>query len=703
MDTNVLFQDFDSSLFHNRRNPSRKSRPEFKSPERPPNNPDGKGGRSKRSTKKSTLKKERQQRAEALKSPEVIEKRAKSHRNKTTRNKYRDKLRKNPRRRELFGDDSVSVTYKKPPKKKKIHVLSQEHVSDKFDPGIDIHWFRAFCLFLTIDQESLTLITAWVYEWSHPTGKENMTAASFLDYIFEEFGVELSIEQSRLLLHELGYSWKKLKIGYYMKKAKEPWVVSHRLEVVQLLTYFINHHDLFVVFYQDESPFRKNIYQNFAWCSDSIPEHQYDARQKPGQGPGWNVCTFLLNDKKNPILIGDDGEPIGYVRDSVKGSKSGKEDAPLFLKIMEEAMVEMKKQHPGRVPVIVVDGAGTHRTMEEGAWNPAKMNLTKETEARPVTLEMKLKQLNLWNDGKSKTRKKATVLKQKERSNKQRKKKKRSSKKQAKKKVARNGEATTGMTLKRSSRRRKRKIDPAYDYEDFNNGNASESESGEGFDADYDVKNDNDDVSEQDDQDMENESSEQHIPIPTSDYKKMSVKEARDILFGTREFIDQRMAVEALAEKYNVIVLFLPCASPVLNPIERLWRLIKNEVRRKNGVSKAELHDIILHYIAELFWVGDHLENMFKLSENYMKYFHMLDTGLLEDESLAKYNLSRPVAPSERVMYKLEKKGILSEIPTIDVRRALGDPKSLEDIDFGKIYDFVHRMNIKRVTRKLSH
>lgn len=134
----------DSLFICRRRNPGRTSRPDFKSPERAPNNPTGKGGRPKSSSKKSTLKKERQARAKALKSPEVIEKRAETHRNKTTRNRYRDKLRKNPTRRELFDGESLLITYRKPAKKKKIHVLSTEKVSDKFDEGKILALMRLF-------------------------------------------------------------------------------------------------------------------------------------------------------------------------------------------------------------------------------------------------------------------------------------------------------------------------------------------------------------------------------------------------------------------------------------------------------------------------------------------------------------------------------------------------------------------------------
>ena len=114
------------------------------------------------------------------------------------------------------------------------------------------------------------------------------------------------------------------------------------------------------------------------------------------------------------------------------------------------------------------DGAGTHRTMEAGSWEPAKMNMNKSTEERPVTLNDKLKELNIWSPG-------------------------------------------------------------------------------------------------------------------------LCLEEARKRLLETDEFKNQKMAIEALAERYECLVMFLPCAHPVLNPIERYWRLVKMTARKANSPPNRSL------------------------------------------------------------------------------------------------------------------
>jgi hypothetical protein len=549
----------------------------------------------------------------------------------------------------------------------------------------------SFSFFLShIDvSEEVSVLISWVSENTKPVGKPNMTASDFLDHVYDVYGIELKLAQAQKLLHELGFSWKKLKIGYYKKKSKEQWIKDHRMQVVECLEYLDNS-QLFKVYYQDESPFRKNIYQNCAWVRDDDVEDQHDERQKPGAGPGWNVSCFITEDMTAPVLFSQgEGVQVGYVLDSAKSSRTGKEDASAFLDVMEESFEELALQYPHQVPIVVIDGAGTHRTMEEGAWNPRQMNKKVPKDDAPVTMEMKLKELKLWNHGLSKIHKKCNKVKAV--------KKKKESSKNPKK-----------ATVSQSRPRRNRKSTSFDDSENNNNNGVLESSSdgsAVGSADEYDSVIDNEEGSMSDDYslsaDLSESLSESSISSDCeSEYKTMLKGEAMDILLKTPQFLQQRLAVERLAEKHGCLVLFLPCASPVLNPIERFWRLIKHHVRRRNGVSKAELGDLIDEYLCGDFWCDDHLENMFELSRCYRKYFYLLDSGEWEPKFLSKHNISRPIAPSERRIRKFQKLGILEDICTINIRQLLGDPKCVQDVDMKKFGDYFHDMNVQRVIRK---
>ena len=74
---------------------------------------------------------------------------------------------------------------------------------------------------------------------------------------------------------------------------------------------------------------------------------------------------------------------------------------------------------------------------------------------------------------------------------------------------------------------------------------------------------------------------------------KMRRAEAEELLRQSAAFLAQRMAVEELGRKFGVLVVFLPCAHPMLNPIEKLWRMMKNMVRRLNGPTKEDLGKLI--------------------------------------------------------------------------------------------------------------
>ena len=318
-------------------------------------------------------------------------------------------------------------------------------------------------------------------------------------------------------------------------------------------------------------------------------------RFRPGAGPGWNVSAVLTNDHTWPILFDRSGndaspiKPVGYMRDSTKGAKSdsGKENTESFLDVMKASFKAMADQYPNIIKVLVIDGAGTHRMMEEGSWNPHAMNLKKPSPDKPITMHAKLQELGI-----------------------------------------------------------------------------------------------------------------NHVGL-TRD-------KAMEILLNRPEFIKQRLAVEAIAEHYGCFVLFLPCAHPVLNPIERYWRLVKCKVRAKNGPTKGELATIIDLFHLSNDWCEAHLANMFDLSHLYMLYFHMTDIEKLNqdmDVSLTAscIDYSRPAAPSERQIKKLFIQGKLpSSIPTNTFHERLGSPTRDYEIEDEVLRSYLHMLNMRRITRSES-
>jgi len=99
---------------------------------------------------------------------------------------------------------------------------------------------------------------------SHAENKPNLTRGMLVDHVEDTYGVRLSKKKCGRLLNNLGYSWKKMRGGYYKKKAKAEWVIAHRHHICLVLDFLHRHDEVFSIWYQDESAFRKNMYQEFA-------------------------------------------------------------------------------------------------------------------------------------------------------------------------------------------------------------------------------------------------------------------------------------------------------------------------------------------------------------------------------------------------------------------------------------------------------
>jgi hypothetical protein len=109
-----------------------------------------------------------------------------------------------------------------------------------------------------------------MFEWSHADRTPNATAKDLKEYIYESTNTLMTNKSVISLLKALGFKWRRLINGYYLKKSMEPWVLEHRNLVIEVLEYLDEHNDWFKVFYQDESAFRTHVTQPYGTQPTSI-------------------------------------------------------------------------------------------------------------------------------------------------------------------------------------------------------------------------------------------------------------------------------------------------------------------------------------------------------------------------------------------------------------------------------------------------
>lgn len=449
----------------------------------------------------------------------------------------------------------------------------------KSRPGDNLQIIISDCF----EQEDLQQLHMWVMDHSHSAKNPNMTAGVFADEVFDQTGVTLKKHEARQLLREMGFTWEKLQPGYYMNIQMQDYAINHRSQLVPLLHWLHLNEESFTIFYQDESPFRKNIYQNMAWINRSVDEHKYQMYRRPGVGDGFNVSSYLS--REHGVLYKDEhvAQHVGYVIDSAKkgASTTGKETHESFLAHLETAFETISDQYEG-IPVVVIDGARTHLTFPEGRFDAKLANLKKSTDKKPQTLENWMKKHKIWNKGKSPTR-----------------------------------------TTKR------------------------------GYQA------------------------------------ALQLKEAREIVQEHPAYLAQLLACEEVAKRHGGLVLCLPAGHPMLNPIELLWRNMKNHIRRMNGPTKEELGQVIDATLIDESWYGKELQGMFSQCELFRRWFIGNDKrpDRVSDPKLA---------PTANKLRKIKKKGNLHQV----------DEDELEDMfamcvdDYEGIFDECHRLNMMRRTRE---
>lgn len=98
------------------------------------------------------------------------------------------------------------------------------------------------------------------------------------------------------------------------------------------------------------------------------------------------------------------------------------------------------------------------------------------------------------------------------------------------------------------------------------------------------------------------------------------MKEAAKLFEKTPTYLSQRCEFEELCEELGCIGIFLPNSHPILNPIERLWRGIKEQFRREAVKSLEALKKVILNNL-NVGYLDSHIKGWIQRSARYRRFF----------------------------------------------------------------------------------
>ena len=192
------------------------------------------------------------------------------------------------------------------------------------------------------------------------------------------------------------------KNGYYHAKAIAAETIAHRHGVVPFVE-LLEGDPRFTVLYHDESQFRvyppgqqKHIQPiPRKGMTDKEKKLCYNDNLKPNVGPGYQVCTVISIEDRCVVTRDRPGhaddyynEPVGWIESTVGGEADNHET---FLVSVREAITvqQAKHQHQDQIVVLVVDGARTHTTVEDG----------RSGYIRKADLEEKLKGIGKYEKG----------------------------------------------------------------------------------------------------------------------------------------------------------------------------------------------------------------------------------------------------------------------------------------------------------------
>jgi len=176
---------------------------------------------------------------------------------------------------------------------------------------------------------------------------------------------------------------------------------------------------------------------------------------------------------------------------------------------------------------------------------------------------------------------------------------------------------------------------------------------------------------------------------------------AKDLFVSSEYCWRQPCLAEELAAEYGAYLVIMPNSHPVLNPIERVWRHLKEGWRSGYFDQKnmAALFDWISGVLSNSGWsqhgekLNVSLRGYFELSAKYLKFFHSIYRAALENpfEIPTESQLM-----SNKKWLKLQQERNVVDIETVPIRRLIGDPLSVTDIDDARLRNVTRFVNSGR-------
>ena len=128
------------------------------------------------------------------------------------------------------------------------------------------------------------------------------------------------------------------------------------------------------------------------------------------------------------------------------------------------------------------------------------------------------------------------------------------------------------------------------------------------------------------------------------DVSSMNAEEMKEKLYRWKEVVEQRTALEAIAESESVLLLYITKSHPWLNMIEKLFRLHKAQWKKHPSTSSTALKSFVDKQLDEDPDLGK-IKEWWALVQKYAHYHSSGFDDFLTEERMKKLNASKLRAP----------------------------------------------------------